>query len=133
MTDISEQVIGAVVARVRSQVTGVSDRVYFDPPQKTVFPYIEFNFSYDALPVKGVDALNYTITFNAYAQRGAVGALLGATRLGQDIFDALNRHDLQLSQGDCYSCRYDNLSTAFEAEDGRTIVHTSRFKILTTN
>lgn len=133
MTDITEYVINAVVQRVKSEVSDVVNRVYFEPPQKTVFPYIQFNFNVEALPIKDLDALNYIITFNTYAQRGDDGALLSATRIGKKIYDSLNDYNLLLSQGSAYSCTHDGFSTAFTAEDGRTVVHVSRFKILTTN
>lgn len=133
MTDITEYVINAVVTRVKSEVSEVSNRVYFEPPQKTIFPYIQFNFNVEALPIKDLDALNYTITFNTYAQRGSNGALLEATRIAKKIYDALDGYNLSPSQGSVYSCKYDGFSTAFTAEDGRTVVHVSRFKILTTN
>lgn len=133
MTDITEYVINAVVTRVKSEVSDVSNRVYFEPPQKTIFPYIQFNFNVEALPIKDLDALNYTITFNTYAQRGSNGALLEATRIAKKIYDALDGYNLSPSQGSVYSCKYDGFSTAFTAEDGRTVVHVSRFKILTIN
>lgn len=133
MTDITEYVINAVVARLKSEVTEVSNRVYFAPPQKTIFPYVQFGFTIDALPIKGLDALNYTITINTYAQRGTDGALAEATRIGRSIFGALNNYALSLSSGLVYSCTYDNFSTAFVVEDGRTVNHVSRFKILTTS
>lgn len=133
MTDITEYVINAVVQRVKGEVSDVTNRVYFEPPQKTVFPYIQFNFTVEALPIKDLDALNYIITFNTYAQRGSDGALVSATRIAKKIYDALNDYNLSLSQGSAYSCTHDGFSTAFTAEDGRTVVHVSRFKILTTN
>jgi hypothetical protein len=133
MTDITEQVISSIVARLKTQVSDVNNRVFFEPPQKTVFPYIQFNFNVEALPVKDLDALNYTITFNVYSQRSATGALLEATRIGKKIYDALNNYSLSLSQGNAYYCGYDGFSTAYTAEDGRTISHVSRFKILTIN
>lgn len=133
MTDITEQVINAVVFRVKNQVSDVSNRVFFEPPQGTIFPYVQFNFNVEALPVKDLDALNYTITFNAYSQRANSGALLEATKIGKKIYDALNNYSMPLSLGGAYYCGYDGFSTAFTAEDGRTIVHVSRFKILTIN
>lgn len=132
MSDITESVINAVVQRVKSQVTDVSNRVYFEPPQNTVFPFIQFNFSVDALPIKDIDAHNYTITFNTYVQRGGSGALLVATRIGKKIYDALNNYDISIVTGDAYACFFDNLATAFTAEDG-VVVYVSRYKVLTTN
>lgn len=133
MTDITEFVINALVQRVKNEVSDVINRVYFEPPQKTIFPYIQFNFTVDNLKIKDRDALNYTVTFNTYTQRGANGALLEATRIGKKIYDALNDYNLSLLQGTVYSCTYDGFSTTFTAEDGRTVVHVSRFKILTIN
>lgn len=133
MTDITEYVLNAVVARLKSQVSDVSNRIYFEPPQNTIFPYIQYNYSVESLPIKDLDALNYIITLNVYAQRGAGSALLTVTRIAKKVYDALNRYNLILSQGTAYSCRHDGLSTPFSAEDGRTMVHVSRFKILTTN
>jgi hypothetical protein len=133
MTDITENVIDALITRVKSQVSDVSNRVYFEPPQKAIFPFINFNFTVESLPIKGIDALNFTVTFNVFAQRGASGALVQATRIAKKIYDALNDYVLTLSLGECYSCNYDGFSTAFTLEDGRTINHVSRFKILTTN
>jgi hypothetical protein len=133
MTDITENVITALVNRVKSQVTDVSNRVYFEPPQKTIFPFINFNFTVESLPVKDIDALNFIVTFNVFTQRGVTGALNKATQIAKKIYDALNNYNLTLSLGNCYVCVYDGFSTAFTVEDGRTINHVSRFKILTTN
>ncbi len=133
MTDITENVITALVARVKSQITDVNNRVYFEPPQKTIFPFINFTFTVESLPTKDIDTLNFIATFNVFAQRGTNGALVEATRIAKKIYDALENHDLQLSSGVAYSCRYDSFSTAFTIEDGRTVSHVSRFKILTTN
>jgi hypothetical protein len=133
MTDITENVITALVNRVKSQVTQVINRVYFEPPQKTIFPFINFNFTVESLPIKDIEALNFVVTFNVFAQRGENGALVEATRIAKSIYDALELYDLPLSVGNCYSCRYDGFSTAFTVEDGRTVNHVSRFKILTTN
>jgi hypothetical protein len=133
MTDITESVITSLITRVKSQVTDVSNRVYFEPPQKTIFPFINYSFTVEALPTKDIDALNFIVTFSVFAQRGSSGALNKAVQIAKQIYDALEGYDLTLSVGNCYSCRYDGFSTAFTVEDGRTVNHVSRFKILTTN
>ena len=133
MTDITQEVIEAVVARVKSQVSDVSNRVFFEPPQKTQFPYIRFAFSVSDILMKDGNGQEFQFTFSTYTQRGAVGALTAATAIAKKIYDALDKYDLTLAVGNAFCCHWDGLSTAFTEEDNRTIQYVSRYKILTTN
>ena len=135
MTDITEEVIVAVVDRVRDQVSDISNRIYFEPPQRTIFPYISYRFDINDVPMKTTQGQELIFTFSVFTQReGNNSAILSATRIAAKLYDALEKYnDMVLTAGEVVCCNWDGFQTAIPEEDGKTVQMVSRFKIFATN
>ena len=135
MTDITKEVVVAVVSRIRSEITEISDRIYFEPPQKTAFPYISYRFDVNDVPMKTTQGQDFIFTFSVFAQRESASssAILTATQITAKLYDAFDKHNLSLTAGHVVCCQWDGFQTAIPEEDGRTIQMVTRFKIFATN
>lgn len=137
MTDITEEVVVAVVSRVRSQVSDISNRIYFEPPQKVAFPYISYRFDVNDVPMKTTQGQEIIFTFSIFTQRentSSSSAILSATRIAAKLYDALDKYnDMPLTVGETVCCNWDGFQRAIPEEDGRTVQMVTRFKIFATN
>ena len=136
MTDITEEVVIAVVNRVRSQISEIANRIYFEPPQKTAFPYISYRFDINDVPMKTTQGQEFIFTFSVFAQResNSSSAILSATRIAAKLYDAFDGYnDMSLSAGEVVCCNWDGFQNAIPEEDGRTVQMVTRFKIFATN
>jgi len=133
MSTVTESVIKAVVSRVKSQVSDISNKIFFEPPQKTDFPYMQFTFTVADIPIKDANAQSFQVTFNTFCQRTSDAALVSATRINKKLYDAFDNYALTLDTGHAFASHWDGLETYFPEEDGRTVQGVMRFKIMTTN
>lgn len=134
MADITEKVLTAVISRLKDQVSDISDRVYFEVPQNTMFPFVAYNFTVRDIAYKDLTAQEFEITFSVYTQRSdASSALLQSTRIASKIHNTFDNYDLTVSDANVFGCFWSGLNAAFTEEDGRTVQHVTRIKIMTTN
>jgi len=136
MTDITKEVIIAVVSRIRSQIAEISNRIYFEPQQKTAFPYISYRFDVNDVPMKTVQGQEFIFTFSVFTQRESLSssAIESASEITSKLYDAFDKNnDLTLTQGEVVCCNWDGFQRAIPEEDGRTVQMVTRFKIFATN
>lgn len=133
MSDITNDVVDSVVARAKEVATCVSNRVYFEPPQRPTFPFISFKFTSNDIEMKTGNGAEYQFTFSIYAQKRATSALAQCMFIAKALYEGFDKYSLPLSGGNAFCCHWDGLSAPFTEEDDRTIQYVTRYKILTTN
>ena len=131
MTDITRDIIKAVISRVRAAVPAVSNRVYVFPPQGLQFPYIGMSTLANDLGAKEIDHFEMIITFHIFAQNDTDSAVEQCQDIGKLIFDDLNdTPSLTLDDGDFVAAHFDGFQQLLPEDEGKTCQMVARYKFL---
>ena len=134
MTDITKEVIEAVISRVQSQVTDLNNRVYTMVPQNIVFPYARVLFTVNKMDNKTADMQEIILTFHIYAQSNNVaGSPTQLLNMAKSLYNAINHYNFTFSLGNCVLSEFAGFQTILDEEDGKTAQLITRYKIIASN